>query len=185
MWPTLVVVLGTVAVVAVVLLSVADRTDVPLADLAGDSSASPAGATASPSPSPPDGSGDGASGAPTAVVTPVAGQARVDVFNQSAVEGLAARAAEALSTVGWTTGQVDNATLGSPSTTLYIPSGLDAEAAVLLDGFPSVTRTRPAFEGLAIDALTLVVADPDGVAVVEGMEQTATGGGPIASPSAP
>ena len=95
------------------------------------------------------------------------------------------RAAEALSSVGWTTGRIDNAALGTPSTTVYVPPGLDDQAALLLDGFPALTRTRPAFEGLALDALTLVLAEPDASSVVEQMEQRATGDVPIASQSAP
>lgn len=197
----MVVLVGTLAVVAFVLLAVADRTSDTLVDPVADATTSAdetppsptPTATPSPSASPTVTSPADATPDPTDVPTPTlppepvptAGDVPVDVLNQTVVDGLAARAAEALSTVGWATGRVDNAALGSPSTTVYVPPGLDDQAALLLDGFPELTRTRPAFEGLALDALTLVLAEPDGPAVVEQMERRATGDVPIASPSAP
>jgi hypothetical protein len=195
----MVVLVGTLAVVAFVLLAVADRTSDTLGDPVAD--ATPAAETP-PSPSPPatpglsasptvtppaDALADPTEETPTVTPdpSPAAGDVPVDVVNQTVVDGLAGRAAEALSSVGWTTGRIDNAALGTPSTTVYVPPGLDDQAALLLDGFPALTRTRPAFEGLALDALTLVLAEPDASSVVEQMEQRATGDVPIASQSAP
>ena len=208
MWPTVVVLVGTLAIVALVLAAVADRTPGAFTDPVASSGASPEASTptgatpdgASPEAATPEVSRPGspeptASGPvdPSADVTPepsagptqAAGDVAVDVLNQTLADGLAARAADVLSSAGWTIGRVDNAALGSPSTTVYIPPGLDDQAAILLDGFPVLTRTRPAFEGLATDALTLVVAEPDGASVVEQMERLATGDVPIASQSAP
>ena len=195
----MVVLVGTLAVVAFVLLAVADRTSDTVVDPVTDATPSVGDTPSSPSPTatpelsasptvtPPVDAATGPTDTPTVTPDPTvtAGEVPVDVFNQTVVDGLAGRAAEALSSVGWSTGRVDNAALGSPSTTVYVPPGLDDQAAILLDGFPALTRTRPAFEGLALDSLTLVLAEPDASAVVEQMEQRATGDVPIASQSAP
>lgn len=97
----------------------------------------------------------------------------MDVLNQAGVTGLAGRTAAVLAEGGWTVGRVDDATLGAPSTTLYVPVGLEPEADAFLDAFPPVQRTRPAFEGLAVDGLTLVLAQPDAEQVVAALQARA------------
>lgn len=177
-WTTVVVVVGSLLVVALGLFALADRTtDADLPGAAGTNDAVPSPSTSeapSPSPSVPTDPTPTPTPAPTApVVTPVVPEVSVDVLNQSAVSGLAARAAAVLTEEGWTVGQVADATLGAPSTTLYVPVGLESAAASFVETFPSVVRTRPAFEGLAVGALTLVIAQPDAEAVVVGMEGSA------------
>ncbi|MGA7690464.1 MAG: LytR C-terminal domain-containing protein, partial [Jiangellales bacterium] len=94
----------------------------------------------------------------------------VDVLNQTLTEGLAGRAARVVEQRGWRVERIDNATLGTPATTVYVPVGLEAAGEAFLQVFPEVTRTRPAFEGLAVDRLTLVLAEPDALGVVTAME---------------
>lgn len=188
LWPTLIVLVGTVAAVALVLASVADRTPQPLAE-GGDATAvpsSPSATSAAPTPTPEPSDSPSPSPSPSASPTPAAtpSEIPVDVLNQTLVEGLAGRAAVVLSDAGWTVGQIENTALGAPSTTVYVPTGLEDDADLLLDAFPMLTRTRPAFEGLNPAALTLVLAEPDAERVVALMEQTTTSADPSASPFA-
>ena len=192
LWPTLIVLVGTVAAVALVLASVADRTPEPLAE-GGDATAvpsSPSATSAAPMPTPQPSDSPAVSPSPSpspsALPTPTTppSDVPVDVLNQTLVEGLAGRAAAVLSDAGWAVGQIENTALGAPSTTVYVPTGLEDDADLLLDAFPMLTRTRPAFEGLNAAALTLVLAEPDAERVVALMEQTTTSADPSASPFA-
>lgn len=177
-WTTVLVVVGSLCVVALGLLYLSDRTtEADLPDAAGTSAPVPSpsmSVQASPSPNvSPEPTPEPTSTPVAPVVSPVVPDVSVDVLNQSAVSGLAARAAAVLADAGWTVGQVDDATLGTPSTTLYVPVGLESAAASFVEAFPSVGRTRPAFEGLSVGALTLVLAQPDAEAVVVGIEGSA------------
>lgn len=172
--------LGTIAIVGGVLYGFADRTQVrdPLADgvVSGTPTAEP---PSSPAPSPSEEPTSPGAGSPTptprATATPEI--ELVDVLNQTDQAGLAGRAATVVADSGWPVRTVDNAAFGAPSTTLYVPEGLQAAADDFADAF-SIPRTRPAFEGLPIDALTLVLAEPDALDVVVEMEglSAATGG---------
>jgi hypothetical protein len=177
-WTTVIVVVGSLCVVALGLLYLSDRTtESDLPDAAGTSTTVPSpsmSVQASPSPNvSPELTPEPTSTPVAPVVSPVVPDVSVDVLNQSAVSGLGARAAAVLADAGWTVGQVDDATLGTPSTTLYVPVGLESAAASFVEAFPSVGRTRPAFEGLSVGALTLVLAQPDAEAVVVGIEGSA------------
>lgn len=184
-WTTALVVIGSLAVVAFGLVALADRTDRTLvaddtgtADAAADATPT---ATATPAPTsaatptptgtptgPPMGTPMGTP-APSPVPRP-APLVVVDVLNQTLVTGLAATTASVLADAGWTVGLVDNAAVGAPSSTLYVPSGLESQAEAFVEAFPAVQRTRPAFEGLRVDGLTLVLAEPDAEQVVAGLE---------------
>jgi hypothetical protein len=183
-WTTLLVVLGTIGIVGGLLFAFGDRTQVsnPLADAAGTGTptAEPPEPTASPAPSPsgesPAAPGDGA---PTPTPSPTVSPEieLVDVLNQTDQAGLAGRAATVVADAGWPVRTIDNAAFGAPSTTLYVPEGLQGAGDDFADAF-SIPRTRPAFEGLPVDALTLVLAEPDALDVVVEMESlpAATGG---------
>ena len=198
-WPTALVVLGTLSLVALVLVTVGLQSSVrsgsdsiattPAATPSAAPTTGPASsaeAAASPTATAPGGEeGATTGGAPAAGATP-GGQPRatgapdladptvvtsdVDVLNQTLTEGLAGRAALVVEQRGWPVERVDNATLGTPATTVYVPVGLEAAGDAFVQVFPEVTRTRPAFEGLAVDRLTLVLAEPDALAVVTAME---------------
>ena len=171
LWTTLLVVLGSLGMVALVLYAVGDRTSVldepAMSDAAAESSTPPG-----PAPTPTASVSATTGPSPTATATPSPVVATVDVLNETAIEGLAARAAEALSAAGWPVGQVDNAIFGPPSSTLYVPADLQSAADSFVEAFPVVTRTRPSFDGLATDALTLVLADPDAEAWVAALESS-------------
>lgn len=167
-WPTALVVLGTLGLVAFFVYSLGDRTDPSALDPPTPVPSTSPAATASPVPS--------ESPSPT-VTTPSpvpATQAPVSVLNQTAVPGLAARAAAVVEAADWEVATVDNTALGAPSTTLYVPAGLEQAGEAFSAAFPAVTRIVPAFEGLPPDELTLVLADPDAQAVVEALEADAS-----------
>ena len=178
LWTTLLVVIGTLGLVALALFVLADRTEV--SDLGLDANetatASPQpSTTASPEPSPTVTPAPTSTAAPTTALSPTAPvpSLSVDGLNQTTVPGLAGRVGAVLAAAGWEVGRSDSAVLGSPSSTLYVPSGLEAAADVFTSQFPAVSRTRPAFEGLAVDGLTLVLAQPDAQALVASLESSA------------
>lgn len=172
-WTTAMVVLGTVALVALLVYGLGDRTEPAAAPTATPGEA---GATASPTPTPAATPSPTGTPTPTPTATPTPSpevRAPVAVLNQTTVAGLAGRAAAVLERDGWEVPLVDDAALGVPSTTLYVPSGLEDAAETFQADFPAVTRSRPAFEGLAPGQLTLVLAVPDAEAVVSALEQDA------------
>ncbi len=176
-WTTVIVVLGTVVVVGLVLYSLGDRSVIEVADQAllppaATSSPTPAATSPAPDPSP------SAQESPSLQVRPrpsdATSRAPVDVLNQTTVPGLAARAAQAIEDSGWEVATVGNTSLGAPATTLYVPAGLEDAAQAFLDDFDALTRERPAFAGLPVDVLTLVLAEPDAAPVVSDLERSAT-----------
>jgi hypothetical protein len=181
-WTTLLVVVGSLAVVALALVALSDRTagesepeamDTPAATPSPVASATPTASTSAtpvPSGEPTPGPDFDPTATPAASPVPLV---TVDVLNQSGVSELAGRTSAVLADAGWSVGRVDNATLGSPSSTLYVPDGLEAAADAFVAQFAAVTRTRPAFEGLVVDGLTLVLAQPDAQAVVQALEASA------------
>ena|GEM_PF-4205280 len=175
LWPTLLVLVGSVALVAFFLSTMGTRTDSTPEAAASDSPAASAASSPSVTPQPGAGAGEPSQQPrPTATPPPTVDPellAPVVVVNQTDGAGLGARAAEAINAGGWPIDSVASGVVGAPSTTLYVPAGLEAQAQAFLAAFPAVQRQRPAFEGLAEQGLTLVLAEPDAVAVVDGLEQ--------------
>ena len=189
-WPTVLVVLGTLSVVALVLVTAGLQSSLRSgSDLAATTPGSTPSAvpTTGPEPTPAPTPSPSATGAATADAdatpaeapestgvpegaTPAPVTSGVDVLNQTLTEGLGGRAAVVVDQRGWSVEQIGNATLGTPATTVYVPTGLEAVGDAFVATFPEVTRTRPAFEGLAPDRLTLVLAEPDAGTVVAAME---------------
>ncbi len=164
-WTTAIVVLGSLSLVVAFVLLLGSPTDPssPQADATatpGEPAPSPS-PTASPRPRPEP--------TPTPTVDATTVRAPVLVLNQTATAGLAASASAAIETGGWEVAEIGDATLGVPSTTLYVPPGLEDAAASVTTQFPAVTRQRPAFAGLSTAGLTLVLAEPDATAVVAGL----------------
>jgi hypothetical protein len=187
------VVLGTLSVVAVVFVALGLQSAV---ESGSDATTTPAPTAASPAtpsaeatvrPTPEVAAtpslSPSATGAPD-LASPAPGTSSLDVLNQTVTEGLAGRAAVAVEQRGWQVERIDNATLGTPATTVYVPVGLEAVGAAFVRDFPEVTRTRPAFEGLAVDRLTLVLAEPDALTVVAAMEATDETAPSLAPPEA-
>jgi hypothetical protein len=154
-WPSLVALLGTVGVVALLLVVAGDEVEpVDPGDVFADApeeAGTPraeatdgeAALTTTPEPSP----------------EPV--RAPVVVLNQTTVEGLAARTAEALEEAGWEVLEVGSFPSGVPSTTVYYPTDLEEAATAMDEEWDGIDRVMPVFAGLSEEALTLILADTE------------------------
>jgi hypothetical protein len=168
-WTTAIVVLGSLALVVAFVLVLGSPSD-PSAPQA-DATATPLQPAPSPSPT----RSPRPESTPTPAPTPsptvdVTARAPVVVVNQTTTAGLAASASTAIEAAGWEVAEIGDAALGVPSTTLYVPPGLEDAAAAFTTQFPAVVRQRPTFAGLSTAGLTLVLAEPDAGAVVAGLE---------------
>jgi hypothetical protein len=157
-WPSLLALLGTVAVV-VALVVLFGREVTPSATdgtgTAGDASAAPTG-SATPSAEP----SDGATTDPPATPEPPA-RAPVVVLNQTRVGGLAAETADALRAGGWEVLETGDFSSGVPQTTVYFPPGLEDVAATLDAEWDGIDRVMPIFSGLRDDVLTVILAETE------------------------
>lgn len=100
------------------------------------------------------GKGDGKPGrSPVALVR----IASVDVYNNTAVTGLAAQNASRLRALGWTVTSEANWTGVIPQTTVYYPAALVDQAELLADDL-GVNRVRPAVSPMSFERLTLILA---------------------------
>lgn len=83
----------------------------------------------------------------------------VEVYNNSAIKGLAASASSRVSDAGWKAVGADNWYGTIPTTTVYYPPRL-ARAAKLLAADLGVRRTAPAVDPMRMDRLTLILTAP-------------------------
>jgi LytR cell envelope-related transcriptional attenuator len=144
-WPSLVALIGTLAVVGALLLFFGRETDSP-------ETTSAAGSTEAATESP--GVRDS-----TAAPQPSASamKAPVLVLNASSVDGLAARTEEALLDAGWPVAGTENWSSDVESTTLFYPEKLLPAAQTLARAFPQIKELSPAQDGMSTDELTLVL----------------------------
>ena len=84
------------------------------------------------------------------------GKVYVEVYNNSAVTGLAGRVAQRAGDAGWQVVGADNWYGTIPSTTVYYPAKLE-RAAKLLALDLGVDRTAPAVAPMRMDRLTLIL----------------------------
>jgi LytR cell envelope-related transcriptional attenuator len=82
--------------------------------------------------------------------------AYVEVYNNSAIKGLAARTAAALQDVGWQVVATDNWYGNIPSNTVYYPAKLKSQANLLAKDL-GIRRTHPAVAPMRFDRLTVVL----------------------------
>jgi LytR cell envelope-related transcriptional attenuator len=142
-WPSLVALIGTVAVVGVLLflfgrdVDTAETTPVP--GPTTDSTMEPR-------------IRDG-----TAAAEPEDVRAPVLVLNASQVKGLAARTEDALLNAGWPVAGTENWSGEVARTTLFYPEELLPAAQTLARAFPQLTTLAPAEGGMRTDQLTLVL----------------------------
>jgi hypothetical protein len=113
-----------------------------------------------PRPSPPSTSGRHATGGSKARerAHPVP-HVLVDVFNNSAVSGLAATKAAALHSAGWNVAGADDWHGDIPANTVYYPPRL-RHAAEALAAALGVHRLRPAVTPMQFDRLTVIFTAP-------------------------
>jgi hypothetical protein len=79
------------------------------------------------------------------------------VLNQSTRKGLASTVADRLRARGWVVAAVGNFRGVVPSTTVYYPSGAQAQALAAAHSLPGTPRIRPRFGNLSTSRLTVVV----------------------------
>ncbi len=113
------------------------------------------GENASPEPGRPDG-GDGADEAQRDQEPVERRTAYVEVYNNSAITGLADDTATGLQETGWQVVATDNWYGDIPSNTVYYPAEL-ADQAELLAGDLGVGRVMPAVAPMRFDRLTLIL----------------------------
>ncbi|MGH8824680.1 MAG: LytR C-terminal domain-containing protein [Jiangellaceae bacterium] len=161
-WPSLVALLGTVAVVAGLLFlfgedgdpaddaeAVAEGTQAPTAEPSAE-------ATTAPSDAAP----------PTPVTAPPGLRERVGILNGTDVNGLASRAQERLEAGGWEVPVIDTYSEPLETTTVFYPDGMQESAQALAAQFPEITQVQPTLPNLTTQWLVLIVGD-DYVDVVE------------------
>jgi LytR cell envelope-related transcriptional attenuator len=150
-WPSLVALLGTVAVV-LGLLTVFGNGGEP----AGDAAAG----TGTPAPT---SSADGtvpAQETPTGPVTaPPELRSEVGILNGTDVEGLARRTQKILEAGGWPVPAIDTYSGDIEVTTVYYPPGEQASAQALAAQFPEIKAVEPTLPGLTSTRLVLILAD--------------------------
>jgi hypothetical protein len=83
----------------------------------------------------------------------------IDVYNNSGVEGLAAKQATFLQGAGWNVAATDNWYGDIPDNTVYFPPKRQADAAKLADVL-GYSRLRPAVSPMQFDRLTVIITSP-------------------------
>ena len=160
-WPSLVALLGTVAVVFG-LLAVFGNDGEPSG---GDDAAAADTGTAAPTTS-----AQGTAPAPETPSAPVTAppelRAEVGILNGTDVSGLAAQAQEVLEAGGWPVPATDTFTGDIAVTTVYFPPGEEESAQALAAQFPEIQAVEPTIPGLTSSRLVLILAD-DYVQAVE------------------
>jgi LytR cell envelope-related transcriptional attenuator len=152
-WPSLVALLGTVAVVFG-LLTIFGNVDTPAG---GDNAAAGTGTPA------PTTSADGTASAQQTPAEPVTAppelRSEVGILNATDVDGLAGQAQEALEDGGWSVPATDTYSGDIEVTTVYYPPDEAESARALAAQFPEIRAVEPTIEGLTSSRLVLVLAD--------------------------
>lgn len=91
----------------------------------------------------------------------------VGILNGTSITGLAARAQERFLDGGWDVPAIDSTSREIEATTVYYPSGLEESAEALRAQFPEIARTAPTEAGLAEDRLVVILMDDYAEAVGE------------------
>jgi hypothetical protein len=163
-WPSLVALLGTAAVVGGLLVLFGE-------DVGPDDDADTVAQTSPTATAEPTAEGSPGSDGPPPTPVTAAPELRepVGILNATDVTGLARRAQERLEAGGWEVPVVDTYSQALASTTVYYPDGLQESAEALAAQFPEITQVEPTLPNLTTQWLVLVVGD-DYVEVVESTE---------------
>jgi hypothetical protein len=81
----------------------------------------------------------------------------VGILNGTSVTGLAGRAQERLEDGGWSVPAIDTTSREIEATTVYYPPELEESAEALQAQFPEIVRTAPTEPGLAQDRLVVIL----------------------------
>lgn len=174
-WPSLLALVGTVAVVLALLWAFGSDLDPGRSDddlVADDSGVEeeaegatggetepPAGGSESPSEETEAPSEETEPPADPVTAAPEL-RTPVGILNGTSITGLAGRAQERLEDGGWPVPAIDTTSRQIDATTVYYPPGLEESAEALLAQFPEIVRMAPTEPGLAQDRLVVILA-PD------------------------
>lgn len=171
MWPSLVALVGTVAVVVALLMAFGDR----VGDSSDDATADDVGDDTSEVESEPlpdgnelaDGNESGDVGENDATPEPEPSVVTADpdvrqpigVLNGTNVNALAAQAQERFEDGGWEVPAIATYNGAVEATTVYYPDGMEDAAAALMGQFPEIERRAPTIEGLNTTRLVVILGD--------------------------
>ena len=164
--PSLLAVLAVTAMITALYVWRGESPDttVPAGATTKSSSSAPTPTASAPSttttkPAPSASTSKPASTAPAAAATVPVGDVEVVVLNQTTKKGLAATVAKQLRDKGWTVVLTGNFRGQVPATTVYYPSGAQADAEAAAASLPTEPRVKPRFGNLSTTRLTVVVTD--------------------------
>lgn len=165
-WPSLLALAGTVAVVFGLLALTGGEVE----DSTPDDVAADAGVDAAPEdpipgtePPPETPSTPAAPSTPPEPQGPVTAPPEVrepvGILNQTSIGGLAAQAQERLQAGGWEVPATGDWEGTVPETTVYYPEGMQAAAEALSAQFPEIGRVQPSFEGITQSRLVVILVE--------------------------
>lgn len=168
LWPSLVALVGTVAVVLALLWYFGDDVEDSGPDdvAAGDTAGEEPPATEPPATEPP--ATEPPTDAPTDDPTedpgePVTADPDVveplGVLNQTGEPGIEEQASERFQDGGWEVAAMSEFTGTVPETTVYVPEGMEEAAEALAEQFPEIGRIRPTVEPFNDTRLVVVLAE--------------------------
>jgi hypothetical protein len=164
-WPSLVALVGTVAVVLALLWAFGGDLDPESGeeDLAAEE-ADASDPESEPDADSDDGTVDGDEEAGSEeppgepVEAPPELRQNVGILNATAVQGLASRAQERFQSGGWTVPAIGSYSQPVDTSTIYYPPDMEESAEALRAQFPEITRSEPTIPGLARDRLVVILA---------------------------
>ncbi|TDE10395.1 LytR C-terminal domain-containing protein [Jiangella asiatica] len=167
LWPSLVALVGVVAVVLVLLWQFGDDTsDSPSDDAAasGDAGGDDEAAEPPPTQPPTDTPTDEPTGDPTNEPTegetaPEELREPIGVLNQTGVTGLAEFAQQRFEEGGWEVPAIGSWDGSVPETTVYYPEDQQEVAEALMAQFPEIGRIMPTFEGINQERVIVILVD--------------------------
>ncbi|TDC46997.1 LytR family transcriptional regulator [Jiangella ureilytica] len=169
LWPSLVALVGTVAVVLVLLWYFGDDVedsgpdDVAAGDTAGtEPPATEPPATEPPATEPPptEAPTDDPTDEPSEPVTADPDVVEpLGVLNQTGEPGIEEQASERFQDGGWEVAAMSEFTGTVPETTVYVPEGMEEAAEALVEQFPEIGRVRPTVEPFNDTRLVVVLAE--------------------------
>lgn len=171
MWPSLVALVGTVAVVVALLVAFGDRVGESSDDTAaggvvddtaddtGDGAVEdPAGEATTDDPAGGDEAGEGEPD-PSVVTADPEDREPIGVLNATDIEGLEDEAEDRFVQGGWEVPATATYDGSVDVTTVFYPEGMEDAADALMNQFPEVMQLEPTIEGLNDTRLVVILGD--------------------------
>ncbi len=170
-WPSLVALVGTVAVVLALLaffggdvedsgpdeLPVGDEAPVETAPAETPAETPPAETPPAETPAETEPAEEETGSEP--VVAPEDVREPLGVLNQTSVSGLAAEARDRFQEGGWEVAATGDWQGAVPESTVYYPEGMQEAAEAFSAQFPEIGRVQPSFEGITQSRLVVILVD--------------------------